>query len=957
MSFNGGNSVSDVLTTLDALGRPVLNQVRQGPGASNWDTTQNVYDASGRISFVNLPFVDTAGTIQSAIPCVGYFYDGLGRYTSTSRWDGVHELSETDYTYNLKDVEVSVNPPPTGENAKQRQFEYDAIGRLTSVCELTSLNGSRTCSQQTGRTGYFTQYAYSYDVSHSYNVMTVYQGTQTRTYFYDELGRLKQEINPESGTTNYTYDSVNDGTCVINSNGDLVESQDARGDKPCYGYDPLHRLASVGTQGPDSSITPDRCYLYDSATVNGSSMLNAKGRLAEAYTVAHATGCNASKVTDEGFSYSPRGELSDVWESSPHSSGYYHTQAAYWANGTLNTLSSNLTGVPNQTYRLDGEGRTYSISASSGQNPVTSTTYSTASGGSGASETVTYGSGDYDKFDYYYNTGWMKQITYHVAGQDAVTNMLGWNQNGTLQTSSVTDSLNTTVPQQNCSYYYDDLGRLATIPAGSAVTCLNGTQTVWQQDIGYGNDQFGNITKQGTSSWMPNYQSNNRYVTGGGIGYDANGNLTSDTFNTYSWNVYGNPATVNGNTLVYDALGRMVENTITAGTREYLYGPVGSQPLAQMNGQTPVTVQYPLPMGGLAIYNNSGALTYAHADWLGSGRLVTNSTQSMVNDSAYAPFGEQWAVRNIGFSSFYSFTGQQQWTVSGASAGLDDFMFREYHPVQGRWITPDPAGLAAVDMTNPQTWNRYAYVGNNPLNATDPLGLFVNACLGLNPDQCSWSLGTTTYTNGIETTSFPSSLGSNGIAYCPLCGQSFAGQYGGTFMVVADANGPVWISTYGDNYGEELDSAAAGEEGLGDPGSNLPPGTPQNFIDPFNRAFKAAQKDLKKKKCGNFYGGQGPATMNATQYRFLDLGNPIVGAQTNSPDSVFINSNGPFMTYSPVPGQPGPFGLFWTPSQFGAFILLHELGHQLSPITGFLPDAGNPTLNQSQSKQVISVCF
>jgi len=36
---------------------------------------------------------------------------------------------------------------------------------------------------------------------------------------------------------------------------------------------------------------------------------------------------------------------------------------------------------------------------------------------------------------------------------------------------------------------------------------------------------------------------------------------------------------------------------------------------------------------------------------------------------------------------------------------------------------PDPAGLAAVDLTNPQTWNRYAYVGNNPLNAVDPLGL------------------------------------------------------------------------------------------------------------------------------------------------------------------------------------------------------------------------------------------
>jgi len=36
---------------------------------------------------------------------------------------------------------------------------------------------------------------------------------------------------------------------------------------------------------------------------------------------------------------------------------------------------------------------------------------------------------------------------------------------------------------------------------------------------------------------------------------------------------------------------------------------------------------------------------------------------------------------------------------------------------------PDPAGLAAVDLTNPQTWNRYAYVANSPLSNVDPLGL------------------------------------------------------------------------------------------------------------------------------------------------------------------------------------------------------------------------------------------
>lgn len=52
---------------------------------------------------------------------------------------------------------------------------------------------------------------------------------------------------------------------------------------------------------------------------------------------------------------------------------------------------------------------------------------------------------------------------------------------------------------------------------------------------------------------------------------------------------------------------------------------------------------------------------------------------------------------------------------------LYDAQFREYG-IQGRWPSPDPAGIAAVNPSNPQSWNRYAYVLNNPLKLTDPSG-------------------------------------------------------------------------------------------------------------------------------------------------------------------------------------------------------------------------------------------
>lgn len=42
----------------------------------------------------------------------------------------------------------------------------------------------------------------------------------------------------------------------------------------------------------------------------------------------------------------------------------------------------------------------------------------------------------------------------------------------------------------------------------------------------------------------------------------------------------------------------------------------------------------------------------------------------------------------------------------------------------GRWMSPDPSGLAFARLTNPQTFNLYAYALNNPLRYTDPTGLY-----------------------------------------------------------------------------------------------------------------------------------------------------------------------------------------------------------------------------------------
>jgi RHS repeat-associated protein len=726
MLFNNGASTFDFVSTLDSYGRPWLQQKRQGPGWTSFDTVATNYDVAGRVASTSQPASCSLG-----VDCTAYrstvSYDGAGRPLSVTAADG----GDVSYTYAQNDVLTAVGPAPSGENLKIHNFEYDVLGRLKSVCEATA-SGSNGCGSQTAPPAYGALTSYGYDALG--DLLSVNQSGQLRSYTYDGLGRLLTETNPENGQVTYVYDAADHN---LSYPGDLVERIDAAS-KTYFFHDGLHRLTDAGDGWDNYPVC--RRYHYDAATVNGVQMANAAGRLAEIAT----DNCYGTQYTDEGFSYSPRGEINDFYQSTPHSGGYYHIGSTYWDNGLLHTISG-IPGLPTITYGADAGGRPYSVSASSGQNPISSATYNAA----GQLIGMTFGSGDTDSFDYYQQAGRFKQYKYNVGtGPQTVKGDLTWNQNGSLQQLAITDPLNTQA-QQTCSYTYDDWGRVFT------VNCPSGWQ--WWQQFNY--DTWGNISKQGNSAWLVNYTYNpntNQYVTAGmgGITYDLQGNLTNDTLHTYSWDPnWGNPSVIDTQNLVSDALGRMVENS-TSG-QQFLYFPGGNRPLAAMNGQTLVQGMVPLLGGATAMYTPS-SLSYIHADWLGSGRLVTDSaTRTMISDSAYAPFGEQYA--GVG-SSLYNFTGMQQWTVPG----IDDFLFRRYSPVQGRWISPDPAGSAAVDITNPQTWNRYAYVGDNPLSSIDPLGL-----------ECTVVIGGVTQTPGTVDvsgeTSFANSV--NGILAFPFSGE------------------------------------------------------------------------------------------------------------------------------------------------------------------------------------------
>jgi RHS repeat-associated protein len=81
----------------------------------------------------------------------------------------------------------------------------------------------------------------------------------------------------------------------------------------------------------------------------------------------------------------------------------------------------------------------------------------------------------------------------------------------------------------------------------------------------------------------------------------------------------------------------------------------------------------------------------------------------------FSPFGQELDTQFN--SDNYKFTGKERDTESG----LDYFGARYYGSNMGRFMSPDPGNAGAVNA-DPQSWNAYAYVRNNPLNLTDPTG-------------------------------------------------------------------------------------------------------------------------------------------------------------------------------------------------------------------------------------------
>jgi RHS repeat-associated protein len=222
------------------------------------------------------------------------------------------------------------------------------------------------------------------------------------------------------------------------------------------------------------------------------------------------------------------------------------------------------------------------------------------------------------------------------------------------------------------------------------------------------------------------YQSNGlnqiSSIAGQSLSYDAAGNLTNDAAGmTFTFDMENHLVTTGGSkasTLVYDVLGRLSRFTADGITTQFLYD--GDMLVGEFVGNTATRryvhgdqVDEPL------VQYNSGSIgasyrRYLHADHQGSIIAHSDSAGAMPVRNAYDPYGIPSTLNPTNDGRF-GYTGQA-WLKE---IGLNYYKARMYSPKLGRFLQTDPI-FYKDDM------NLYAYVGNNPTNNLDPLGLQIS---------------------------------------------------------------------------------------------------------------------------------------------------------------------------------------------------------------------------------------
>ncbi len=688
------------IATLDTLGRVVLEQ------HTGFDSSlilqQNQYDVLGRLVFrsrAKAGSVATSGT--------SYSYDPMDRLRTVVAPD-LSTITSTP-TFWQTDTKGPVPDPsaPVPNYVSHHSYvERDVDGRViasTQVAEPTN-------------TPITTRFAYS-DFNQLHTVTDPNQNVTT--LWYDQRGRRRQIDDPDTGTevthyngfsevtsvdlpnvtggsspstTKYTHDTLGRVTDVlspdgaskftwdtaVNGQGKLASRVGPDGTIETFGYDVLGRpwQRTWSVPGPAGNESFEFLMAYD-----------ASGRL-KTVTYPNVPG-RATRFTAT-LSYNVD---TSIVPASPEDGGYLKSI----------TETDLPVAIPLWTVNArNAEG--HLLSGTSGNNVTDSRTYEPVTG---RLSTLLAGSGAWPDpvlaIGYtYYPDGAVKTRNDSSRSRnetfdhgDGLSRLTGWH----LTNGGVT---------QDVGYHYDPIGNLDQVTVGGSVTEVNTPDPTLPHALG-------------TTSIGGTLRS---------FKYDARGRQYSNDDRIVKFNDFNLPTSIATDTtttlFTYDAMGGRIKKTSSLGQETLSLGGLYERRTDSNTGTTQHIFYVPGSDGTLTQVNFSvnGATQkewreYVHPDALGSTIAVTDEVKGRTRFDS-EPFGKRIQASGAAFAGGApnvqaGFTGHH----TDDDLGLVNMKGRIFDPSQRRFITPDP--LVARPM-NAQSYNRFSYVYNNPLNLTDPSG-------------------------------------------------------------------------------------------------------------------------------------------------------------------------------------------------------------------------------------------
>jgi RHS repeat-associated protein len=692
------------------------------------------YDSLGRLWREKRYMPDASWSLRETVR------NATGSTTSVSEWQ---TLSGTESSFTPSHVTTFSDFDPFGRaglvtapDGNVSTMTYEGVSALTKSATIHLAAGdtvvpTRETYDRHGRLLSTTGASYLYDVGGRLRQVSMAgeNGTQYRTFTYDRRGLLMSEMHPELGTSG--------GSSITYSNYDSLGQAHRRtrgGLDLAFDFDAAERITSVYPFG--SSGTPWKQFVYDDP--NGSVYPQCAGGI-----------CNGKVVAATRWNQYP-----DATHLQTVTQTWHYDSATGLANQSDYTV-----GLTGDAFRVQ---QTFNDAGA-----VASTVYPCRVSGTTCADTARTVSNSYTSGMLTGVGTWADTISYQASGMigsvhhtNGVTETWTPDPNGMARPCSIIstssagsivfaagnpcgyalsgagwtsgqylyDGSGNVTQMGSTSYWYDAMNRLTGWTSGTAE---GGTQSTY---VNY--DAYGNLLSRSTqacvaggscfqSSGVANQVSGttNHYVH---MTYDAAGNVTND-----------------GRQFTYDPLGMMATATIGSRSFRYLY-TAGDERIGIAEVTSPTSPTYTWTLrgfgneilrnyrgtgsgmtwiedeiwrGGSLLANERPSLTRHYAlDHLGSPRLLTTSTGGFIGTQDFQPFG----IGGTTDGGSLQFTGHERdmELVSDTTGNMPDYMHARYYDVgRGRFLAVDPG--RTWERNRPQSWNRYPYASNSPVNRID----------------------------------------------------------------------------------------------------------------------------------------------------------------------------------------------------------------------------------------------